>query len=364
MRFFRHTNINEILGNFGKSSGRNDPIIHFYEDFLKEFDPEVRKARGVWYTPEPVVNFIIRAVDEVLKTHFNLKDGIADNSKIKIKRDSSLVDKRTKTGRAQDEIEVHKVQLLDIATGTGTFTAEVIKQIYQNYYQGQEGVWSNYVDEDLLPRLHGFEILMASYAMCHLKIDLLLKETGYKSKNVKTPPRLGVYLTNALEESDKDYDTLFASFLSNEAKEASRIKKETPVMVAFGNPPYSGVSQNNGEWITNKIEDYKYVNGVHFGERKHWLQDDYVKFLRLGEHYIDKNGDGVLAYITNRGYLDNPTFRGMRWHLLNTFDDIYIVDLHGDSNQGLSPYGLKDENVFDITKGVAIIIAVKTQKNK
>lgn len=363
---FRCTNIYDILNDFGKSTGRNDPIVHFYEDFLKEFDSEVRKARGVWYTPEPVVNFIVRAIDEVLKTHFNLKDGIADNSKIKIKRDvSQSSDKRTKSGKASEEIEIHKVQLLDIATGTGTFSAEVIKQIYQNYYQGQEGMWSSYVEQDLLPRLHGFEILMASYAMCHLKIDLLLKETGYLPSNQDKQPRLGVYLTNALEESHQDYDTLFASFLSNEAKEAARIKKETPVMVVFGNPPYSGISQNNGEWIINKIEDYKYINGIHFGERKHWLQDDYVKFIRLGEHYINKNGDGILAYITSNGYLDNPTFRGMRWHLLNTFDHIYIIDLHGSlKRKKIAPDGKKDENVFDIMQGVSIIIAVKTKGNK
>jgi len=358
---FRHANINEILGNFGKSSGRNDPIIHFYEDFLKEFDPEVRKARGVWYTPEPVVNFIIRAVDEVLKTHFNLKDGIADSSKIKIKRDSSLVDKRTKTGKAQDEIEVHKIQLLDIATGTGTFTAEVIKQIYQNYYQGQEGMWSNYVDEDLLPRLHGFEILMASYAMCHLKIDLLLKETGYKPKNEKTPPRLGVYLTNALEESDKDYDNLFASFLSNEAKEASRIKRETPVMVAFGNPPYSVSSQNKGEWIHELIKDYK----KNLNEKKINLDDDYIKFIRMSEHYINKTGHGVIAMITNNSFLDGITHRQMRKHLLETFDTIYVYDLHGNSKkQETAPDGSRDENVFDIMQGVSISIFVKDGKRK
>jgi predicted helicase len=367
---FRHTNVKEILSNFGKSSGRNDPIVHFYEDFLKEFDPEVRKARGVWYTPEPVVNFIIRAIDEVLKTHFDLKDGIADSSKIKIKREiSSITDKRTKSGKAVEEVEVHKVQLLDIATGTGTFVAEVIKQIYHNNYEGQEGMWSKYVDESLLPRLHGFEILMASYAMCHLKIDLLLSETGYKPQNDKAPERLGVYLTNSLEESHKNYDDLFGFMyeLSNEAKQASRIKKETPVMVAFGNPPYSGESQNKNDFIMDLMEYYKQEpSGGKLQERNSkWINDDYVKFLRLGEYYINKNGEGILAYITNHGYLDNPTFRGMRWHLLNTFDHIYIIDLHGNSKKKeTAPDGSKDDNVFDIMQGVAIIIGVKTKENQ
>lgn len=359
---FRCTNIYDILTDFGKSTGRNDPIVHFYEDFLKEFDSDVRKARGVWYTPEPVVNFIVRAIDEVLKTHFNLKDGIADNSKIRIKRDvSQSLDKRTKSGKASEEIEVHKVQLLDIATGTGTFTAEVIKQIYQNYYQGQEGMWPSYVEKDLLPRLHGFEILMASYAMCHLKIDLLLKETGYQPSNQDKQPRLGVYLTNALEESHQDYDTLFASFLSNEAKEGARIKKEMPVMVAFGNPPYSVSSQNKGEWIQGLIKDYK----KDLNERKINLDDDYIKFIRMAEHYINKTGYGVVAMITNNSFLDGITHRKMRKHLLETFDTIYIYDLHGNSKKKETALdGSKDENVFDIMQGVSIFIFIRDDKKK
>ena len=358
---YRAANVHDILKDFGKTTGRNDPIVHFYETFLGEYDSKLRKARGVWYTPEPVVNFIVRAVDEVLKTHFKLPDGLADTSKVTIEVDDQHI---TKKGATKRKETVHRVQLLDVAAGTGTFTAEAIKQIYE-HFRGQEGMWSSYVEEHLLPRLHGFEILMASYAMCHLKIDLLLQETGYKPKSASNPPRLGVYLTNALEEHHPDVGTLFASWLAREANEASRIKKDIPIMVAYGNPPYSGISSNKGKWITEKIEDYKYVDGVHFGERKHWLQDDYVKFIRLAEHYVEKNGHGVLAYITNHGYLDNPTFRGMRWHLLNTFDDIYILDLHGNSNKKeVAPDGSPDKNVFDIQQGVAIIIAVKHGKRK
>jgi predicted helicase len=359
---FLYSDLDKILADFGSATGQNDPMLHFYETFLAEYDKSLRKARGVWYTPEPVVNFIVRAIDEVLKTHFGLKDGIADKSKITIEVEDQAFDKRTKSGLAKKKMDVHKVQLLDVATGTGTFLAEAVKQIYKKY-KGQEGIWSSYVENDLLPRIHGFELLMASYAMCHMKLDLLLQETGYKPINTQNPPRLSVYLTNALEEHHPEMDTLFASWLSREANEASWIKKNMPIMVAFGNPPYSGVSSNMSSWIAqNKIEDYKYVNGVHFNERKHWLNDDYVQFVRLGEHYIERNGEGVLAYITNHSYLDNPTFRGMRWHLLNTFDDIYVLDLHGNAKKKeVSPDGSKDENIFDIQQGVAIIIAIKKE---
>lgn len=360
---FRCANVFDILTDFGKTTGRNDPVVHFYEDFLKEFDPKSRKSRGVWYTPEPVVNFIIRAVDDILKTHFNLTDGIADKSKIKIKREiSQSSDRRTKSGKALKEIEIHKVQLLDIATGTGTFIAEVIKQIYENYYQGQEGMWSSYVEEDLLPRLHGFEILMASYAMCHLKIDLLLKETGYKQKNTKSPQRLGVYLANSLEESDKDYHTLFASFLSNEAKEASRVKLQTPVMVAFGNPPYSVSSQNKGKWIQKLVSDYKKdLNEKNINP----LSDDYIKFIRMAEYYINKTGYGIVAMITNNSFLDGVIHRQMRKHLLETFNTIYIYDLHGSAKKKeTTPEGKPDKNVFDIQQGVSISIFVKHKEGK
>lgn len=363
---YRAADIKAILAGFGKTTGRNDPIVHFYETFLGEYDAKLRKARGVWYTPEPVVNFIVRAIDEVLQTHFNLPDGLADTSKVKIDVESQTIN--PKTGK-RDIItqEVHRVQLLDVAAGTGTFTAEAIKQIHAKF-EGQMGIWSQYVEQDLLPRLHGFEILMASYAMCHLKIDLLLTELGYKPSNPKNPPRLGVYLTNALEEYHPDANTLFGSWLAAEANEASRIKRDMPIMVAYGNPPYSGHSANkNAHWANKLIEAYKQEPGGGKLQEKNpkWLNDDYVKFIRMGEHYVEKNGTGILAYITNNGYLDNPTFRGMRWHLLKTFDDIYIIDLHGNSKkQETAPDGSKDQNVFDIMQGVAIIIAVKHGNRK
>ncbi len=346
---FRATDVRALISNFGKATKQQDPIIHFYETFLSQYDPKLRKARGVWYTPEPVVNFIVRAVDDILKTEFDLPQGLADNSKTKIK---------VEVQGKKVEQEVHRVQILDPATGTGTFLAEVIRQIHEKF-KGQEGIWSNYVENHLIPRLNGFELLMASYAMAHLKLDLLLTETGYTPTKEQ---RFRVYLTNSLEEYHPETGTLFANWLSAEANEANRIKRDTPVMVVMGNPPYSGISSNNGDWISNLIEEYKYIDGVHFKERKHWLNDDYVKFIRFGQFFIEKkNGFGILAFINPHGFLDNPTFRGMRWQLLNTFDTIYSIDLHGNSNKKeSSPDGSSDENVFDIQQGVSINLFIKT----
>jgi predicted helicase len=315
----------------------------------------LRKARGVWYTPAPVVNFIVRAVDDILKTEFDLPQGLADTSKTKIKVD--LQGKKV-------EQEVHKVQILDPATGTGTFLAETIKHIHKKF-EGQQGIWSNYVETHLLPRLNGFELLMASYAMAHLQLDLLLTETGFKPT---TNQRLRVYLTNSLEESHPDTGTLFANWLSSEANEANHIKRDSPVMCVIGNPPYSGESANNGKWIMNLMEDYKKEPGGNekLKERNpKWINDDYVKFLRYGQHFIEKNGSGVLAFINPHGFLDNPTFRGMRWNLLKTYDKIYTIDLHGNSNkQEKSPDGSVDVNVFDIQQGVSINLFIKTGKKK
>ncbi len=350
VEIFLACNVEEILKNYGKATKMENPIIHFYETFLSEYDPKLRKARGVWYTPQPVVNFIVRAVDDILKTEFNLPQGLADTSKTKIK-----VDVQGKKA----EKEVHKVQILDPATGTGTFLAEVVKHIYKKF-EGQQGIWSNYVENHLLPRLNGFELLMASYAMAHLQLDLLLTETGYKPSSDQ---RFRVYLTNSLEESHPDTGTLFANWLSSEANEANHIKRDTPVMCIIGNPPYSGESANKGEWIMNLMEDYKKEPG---GKEKlkernpKWINDDYVKFIRFSSHLIEKNGEGILAFINPHGYLDNPTFRGMRWHLMKTFDKIYTIDLHGNAKKKeTAPDGSIDQNVFDIMQGVSINIFVK-----
>jgi predicted helicase len=364
---FRATDVNGLLHNFGKATQTHDPIIHFYETFLAEYDPKLRKARGVWYTPEPVVNFIVRAVDDILKIEFDLPQGLADTSKTKVKVKTvtkATADRRSNLKEVESIQEVHKVQLLDPATGTGTFLAEVVKHIYRKF-EGQQGIWSQYVEKHLMPRLNGFELLMASYAMAHLKLDLLLTETGFKPS---TEQRLRVYLTNSLEESHPDTGTLFAHWLSTEANEANHIKRDTPVMVVLGNPPYSGESANKGKWIMDLMEDYKKEPGgkLKLKERNpKMVNDDYVKFIRYGQYFIEKNGEGILAFINPHGYLDNPTFRGMRWNLLKTYDKIYTIDLHGNSKKKeTAPDGSKDENVFDIMQGVSINLFIKTGNKK
>lgn len=360
---FQASDVGKLFENFGTFTQRNDPFIHFYETFLAKYNPAKRKARGVWYTPEPVVNFIVRAVDDVLKSEFGLAQGLADISKMAIDWDTGQTETkgRNKGKPIIEKKEVHRVQILDPAAGTGTFLAETVRQIAERVQTSAPGNWSSYVEQHLLPRLHGFELLMASYAMCHMKIDMMLSAMDYKPS--ANPPRLGVYLTNSLEEGERVNQTLpFAQWLSNEAREANTVKNDVPVMVIIGNPPYSGISQNNGDWITGLIEKYKFVDGEHFGERKHWLNDDYVKFIRLSEHMIEKNGEGVLGFITNHAYLTNPTFRGMRQRLLTTFDKIDVVNLHGNAGHELmSESGEKDKNIFDIKVGVSLIIAVKTK---
>jgi predicted helicase len=365
---FLASDVADIMKNFGKSTKQEDPVVHFYETFLGEYNPALRKARGVWYTPQPVVNFIVRAVDDILKTEFNLPQGLADTSKISPPTPKGGATTKTPPSGAGGLI--HKVQILDPATGTGTFLAEVVKHIYKKF-EGQQGIWSKYVTNDLIPRLNGFELLMASYAMAHLKMDMLLTETGYRPPTPEggaEQQRLKIFLTNSLEEAHQDSGTLFSSWLSDESNQANEIKRDTPVMVIIGNPPYSGESANKGEWIMNLMEDYKKEPG---GKEKlkernpKWINDDYVKFLRFGQHFIEKNGEGVLAFINPHGFLDNPTFRGMRWNLLKTYDKIYTIDLHGNSKKKeTAPDGSADINVFDIMQGVSINLFVKTGKKK
>ena len=360
---FQATDLKKIMASYVRDKLHHDPMIHFYEDFLAEYNPKLRKSKGVWYTPQPVVGFIVRAVDEILQKEFNLPEGLADYSMI----EKNVAVEQSHDGRTTDGMKhamkrFHRVQILDPATGTGTFLAEVVNQIYDRY-RDQQGIWQQYVEQHLLPRLHGFEILMASYAVAHLKLDMLLGETGYHHNSDK---RLQVYLTNSLEESNNEPRTLFAQWLSLEATEANVIKRDCPVMVVIGNPPYSGESQNKGKWIMSLMEDYKKEPGskTPLNERNpKWLNDDYVKFIRLAQHYIEKKGEGIIGFINPHGYLDNPTFRGMRWSLLKTFDIIYTIDLHGNSKKKETcPDGSKDENVFDIMQGVSINLFVKTGK--
>ncbi|MEZ7927263.1 type ISP restriction/modification enzyme, partial [Cloacibacterium sp.] len=351
VQIFLASDVKDIMKNFGKSTRQEDPVIHFYETFLGKYNPKLRKSRGVWYTPQPVVQFIVRAVDDLLKSEFGLSQGLADTSKIKSKIDFH--------GKKVDK-EFHRVQVLDPATGTGTFLAETIKHIYEeNFKNINEGIWPQYVEKDLIPRINGFELLMASYSMAHLKLDMLLSETGYETNQDQ---RFNIFLTNSLEEHHKDTGTLFASWLSDESTLANQIKRDTPVMCVIGNPPYSVSSSNKSEWIENLLKDYK----KNLNERNiQPLSDDYIKFIRFGQYFVDKNGEGILAYISNNSFVDGIIHRQMRRSLLESFDKIYILDLHGNSKKKeTAPDGSADQNVFDIMQGVSINLFVKTNQKK
>jgi len=356
---FQAADVKKILHGFGKLTGRSDPFLHFYETFLAAYNPAKRKARGVWYTPEAVVNFIVRAVDDVLIKEFDLPEGLADHSKMTIDWDVGQTDKKGKALTTKKE--VHRVQILDPATGTGTFLAEVIKQIAPKIKEVGEGFWSPYIEQNLIPRLHGFELLMASYAMCHLKLDMMLTELGYKPSG--TPPRLSVYLTNSLEAGETANQTLpFAQWLSSEVKSANTIKRDMPIMCVLGNPPYSVSSSNSGDFINKLMTDYKKdLNEKNIQP----LSDDYIKFIRFSQSLIEKNGEGVLGFITNNGYFDGLIHRVMRQSLMQCFDKIYLVNLHGSmKKKETTPEGDKDVNVFDIQQGVGIIIGVKQKQRQ
>lgn len=362
--------IEGILKDFGKRTRQDDPVVHFYETFLAAYDPRLREMRGVYYTPKPVVSYIVRSIDHILKTDFGIEDGLADTTKIPIYK--TVEDE--KGNKKQEKVgECHKVLILDPAVGTGTFLHGVIDHIHDHLTQkGLKGSWSSYVTEHLLPRLFGFELLMAPYAVAHLKLALQLKDFGY---DFGSDERLNIFLTNTLEEAiDIEGYLGFDRWVAEEANAAGKVKIEKPVMVILGNPPYSGHSANKGDWIHNLLRgkdtltgantgNYFEVDGKPLGERNpKWLNDDYVKFIRFAQWRIEKTGYGVLGFISNHGYLDNPTFRGMRQSLMNTFDDIYILDLHGSTKKKEKcPDGSKDENVFDIQQGVAIGLFTKKE---
>ena len=328
-----HADLAAILKDFGKRTRTEDPVVHFYETFLAAYDPKLRESRGVYYTPEPAVKFIVNSVDWLLRNRFDRPLGLADKD----------------------------VHLLDPATGTSTFLYFVVRVIHDTLMKKKQGgAWQEYVHSQLLPRLFGFELMVAPYVIAHLKLGLLLRELGYQWGK---DDRLRIYLTNALDEGVTHAETLgnLGWYISQEASEAAQVKKSMPIVVVTGNPPYSGHSANTGEWIAKLVRDYYFVDGQPLGERNpKWLQDDYVKFIRFAQWRIQQTGHGILAFITNHSYLDNPTFRGMRHHLLNTFDEIYVLDLHGNAKKKeRTPKGGKDQNIFDIQQGVAILLAVK-----
>lgn len=361
-----HTNTDLILQDFNRQTGggREDPVIHFYEEFLTAYDKAQKVQRGVYYTPQPVVNFIVRAVDSILKTEFGLVDGLASEETKDV-----MVEIEGKKRRERREVPA--VQILDPATGTGTFLRQTILQIYDNFRAKHKGeseeqirkAWNEYVPKHLLPRLNGFELMMAPYAVAHMKLAMVLKDTGY---DFGGDHRLNVFLTNSLEKAGKDdfQMTLFDNDpLAFESIEANQAKKNNGINVIIGNPPYSGESANKGKWIMDLMEDYKKEPGgrIKLQERNpKWLNDDYVKFIRYAQHLIEQSGNGIIALINPHGFIDNPTFRGMRWKLLTVFDEIYTIDLHGNSNRKeTAPDGSKDENVFDIQQGVCVCLFIK-----
>ncbi|GAB4534395.1 MAG: DNA methyltransferase [Thermodesulfovibrionia bacterium] len=326
------TDVARLLDEYFHEHKGSDPIVHFYETFLSKYDPDTRERRGVYYTPEPVVSYIVRSINELLKSHFGRTDGIASRG----------------------------VTVLDPAAGTLTFIAESAKIAVEEFSKryGTGGI-GKFIKEHILKNFYAFELMMAPYAIGHLKISFLLEELGYK---LTDEDRFMLYLTNTLEMEELEQSRLpgMAS-LSEESHFAGEVKKEKPILVILGNPPYSGHSSNIGEWISREIKEYYQVDGKPLKEKNpKWLQDDYVKFIRFAQWKIDEAGEGILGFITNHSYLDNPTFRGMRQSLMKTFDEIYILDLHGNSKKKeRCPDGSKDDNVFDIQQGVAIGIFVK-----
>lgn len=323
------------VGFYSELDGLTDGDI---KQFLTAYKPQMREKRGVYYTPEPVVSYMVHSVDILLREKFDKPLGLADP----------------------------EVMILDPACGTGSFLLWIFQLINQRFQENpdalteglEERSWSGYVKERLLPRIFGFELLMAPYAIAHLKLGLFLEETGYEFNSGR---RLGVYLTNTLDEALQKSESLFEEFIAEESDQAAEIKRYKPVMVVVGNPPYSGHSANKNPWIEQLVKDYYKVDGQPLGEKNpKWLQDDYVKFLRLGQWRIDQTKQGILAFITNHGYLDNPTFRGMRRSLEQNFDQMYLMDLHGNTKKKeVAPDGSKDENVFDIQQGVSVSFMLK-----
>lgn len=362
-------NMSEVLRDFNNRNAAEDPVIHFYELFLKEYDAKKRMQRGVFYTPKPVVGYIVRSVHELLQTEFGLPDGLASTETwadmqqrlpdLKLPPRSVFID-----GPSKERIDPTTpfVQILDPATGTGTFLVEVIDVIYRtlmtkwaNLSEAQRTQrWNAYVPTHLLPRLYGYELMMAPYTIAHLKIGLKLLETGY---TFASEQRANIYLTNALEPAQTQLVLAgITPALAHEAAAVNTVKLNTRYTVVVGNPPYAGHSRNNGlEWIVDQIQDYKkdYPDLSKPGQGK-WLQDDYVKFYRLAEDIIEKVDFGIISYITNSSWLENPTFKGMRRNFIEKFDNLFVVDLHGSTVKNES-----DENVFDIRQGVAICVLLR-----
>ena len=371
------TDLPAVIADFGNKNPNEDPVIHFYEHFLAAYDKPQKKQRGVFYTPQPVVSYIVRSVHELLQSEFNLEDGLASTitwgemaAKARHSRESgNPVPPSDFTIPAGTSPDAPFVTILDPATGTATFLVEVINVIHRTLTEKwkKQGVsnaqrlaaWNDYVPKHLLPRLYGYELMMAPYAIAHMKIGLKLFETGYRFGSEE---RVRVYLTNALEPAHEVQPQLevLAPALAHEAQAVADVKRDVRFTVVVGNPPYAGISSNMSEHAQTIVDAYKIVDGQPLNERKLWLQDDYVKFFRTAQKTIEQASAGILGYITNHGYLDNPTFRGMRQSLMGTFSGLRVLNLHGNANKKeQSPDGTEDKNVFDIRQGVAICLAIR-----
>lgn len=353
------TDLPAILRDFGNKTQGEDPVIHFYEHFLAAYNKKLKVQRGVFYTPKPAVSYIVRSVHELLKTDFGLDDGLAS------------VITWGEMAKSHPEIKIPAgtspdtffVMVLDPATGTATFLVEVIDVIHKTMIakwqkQGKREqeiakLWNEYIPEYLLPRLHGYELMMAPYAIAHMKIGLKLFETGYQFMSEE---RVRVYLTNALEPASDDQHKLIGIVpaLAHEADAVNAVKRNVRFTVVVGNPPYSNFGMMNKiPWILDLLEDYK--RGLN--EKKLNMDDDFIKFLRLAQFTIKSSGSGILGFITNNTYFDGITHRQMRFSILKDMSSLLIVDLHGSSSKKEKcPDGSKDENIFDIQQGVGISI--------
>jgi len=320
-------------------AGVADPFIQFYEPFLAQYDPKLRKSAGVYYTPDAVTDFIIRAVEHLLKRDFGKDEGLADTS----------------------------VRLLDPATGTGTFLARAYRQVYETMKAGNDaGMWDGRAKTHVATHFYGFERLPAAYTLAHIKLRLLLHEMGVE---LDDKFRLPIYLADTMMNKIPAQSHLpNQDVLTKEIIEAAKVRDDEEILVVVGNPPYSGNSSNPSKtsdgkytFIGKLMQTYYTVDGSSLGEKNpKWLQNDYVKFIRFAQDRIERTGAGIVAFITDNSYLDNPTFRGMRRSLMQSFDEIYLIDLHGNSKKKeTSPDGSKDENVFDITQGVSIALMIR-----
>jgi type I restriction-modification system DNA methylase subunit len=328
------TDVNKILHKYFHEGKGKDPIIHFYETFLAEYDPKMREKRGVYYTPEPVVSYIVRSLHHILKEHFDKPLGFASDS----------------------------VTVLDPAAGTLTFLAEAAKlAVDSSVSEYGDGIRESYIREKILNNFYAFELMMAPYAIGHLKMSFLLEELGYR---LKEDDRFKLYITNTLEmEELAQTDLPGMASLSEESHLAGKVKKEQPILVILGNPPYSKASANKSAFIDKEMGVYK--EDVRSEKNIQPLSDDYIKFIRFAHWKIEKDGKGLIGMITNNSYLSGLIHRGMRKKLLESFNEIYVLNLHGNSRIGETcPDGSKDENVFDIQQGVSIILLLKDKKQK